>query len=191
MLLRCQTENTETVELTDILSTSSHYAEEQDKVITPQKLYESTIPLSSFHKIGGFMIDSIVGFEEIHFLDRFSPEESDKFSVWKDGKSTEVYVYTFKKGKANNAFINWLNCFGKTCDQISLLDDQYITKDRMTIWSNDQTIIFINKPLTNLKEQEQWLNSFRLEFGLKWKYQLVLQKGKPIIWTQDIELKEI
>ena len=192
LLLACKSKSdSEIVNLDDIIPTSEQYDGKQQTEQLSFKPYNSIIPLASFHKNGGLMLDSVSGFDEIHFLDRFENEEMDKFIAHQGEKETRVWVYQFKKGKANNAFVNWLNCFGTRCEQIDLMDENYRPAEQMTIWQNDETIIVVDKAIRSEKEQLQWLNSFRLEFGLNWNYQLVLQKGKAIAWTKDIELKEI
>lgn len=192
LLLACQNQkNTDVLDLEEILPSSEAYDGKQESVTPQHKAYNSIIPLASFHKNGLMEVDSLTGFDELHFLDRFENEELDKFIVHQGNKETQVWVYRFKKGKANNAFVNWLNCFSTNCEQINLMDDAYIPKESLTIWQNDQSIIIVGRALVSEKEQMKWLNSFRLEFGLNWNYQLVLQKGKVIAWTKDIELKEI
>ncbi len=190
-LFSCQSQKEEVLDFEDVIPSSEHYNEKKEeapKVEAPT--YLSIIPIDSF-RFHGIKADSLTPFEDLHFLDRFQHKKSEKTIIWNEGEHTKQWLFTYKDSlQAQNAFINWLNCFGVKCDQISLFSEDYLSKDRITIWQNNHTIIILDRSIISARDQKQWLNTFQEILGFKWNYQLVLQKGKPIQWTTKIDLKE-
>ena len=89
----CKNSTPEVVDISDVLPNSSHYEGEQEKVIVEEKAYSSIIPLASFQKNGEIVVDSISGFDDLHFLDRFENETFDKFTVHHANRATKIWIY--------------------------------------------------------------------------------------------------
>lgn len=73
----------------------------------------------------------------------------------------------------DNALLNWLDCFGKDCQSLSLNSQEKITENTGQIWTTDKSmVVFLGKNGYNVTPKELLkMDSFletEVRIGLKW-----------------------
>lgn len=134
--------------------------------------------------------------DEFHPMDRFNYSTVRKIQfIGKNevpyGKTAMVipkakcYYYTFSDTlKTNNAFYNWLDCFGDECDELSIgTDMDAIKMPPMFTVVYDTTIVVLEYMCEH--EKNDW-NSFQdsliSRFGKNYKYMIDVDCGGPLKW---------
>jgi hypothetical protein len=81
----------------------------------------------------------------------------------------------------DNALLNWLDCFGKDCQSLTLNSQEKITENTGQIWTTAKTmVVFLGKNGYNMTPKELLQMDIFLEdkvrFGVKWS------KNNPAEW---------
>lgn len=191
-------EKEETVDLSEITSSSERYKEGKSDV-KKKKMKEvnfiDTLDVRFKGILDSLKInDSVVRkLNIVSFPDRFGAKSVTKF-YWKEKKdSVNLLAWEFTDSlKTENAFYNWIDCFGENCKSIKIGDKIKIQKRGLLILVNDKHLLVVD---ANSKiDLEKWINLIRdQQFGDNWKYIVYQpQKGKSI-WMnyKNEELKEL
>ena len=128
-----------------------------------------------------------------HFLDRFNPKHIIKNKLFHGGDSLLHFRWTFSDTTAtNNAFYNWLDCYGTTCISLKLYEPFKIEKQATLIFRNHNSISYIRGKQNVSKEA--WINFEKTLFPTDSLSLLIVQQpGKNALWYQykDKKFNEI
>ena len=119
-----------------------------------------------------------------HFLDRFNPKHIIKNKLFHGGDSILHFRWTFSDTTAtNNAFYNWLDCYGTTCLSLKLYEPFKIEKQATLIFRNHNSISYIRGKQNVSKEA--WINFEKTLFPADSLSLLIVQQpGKNALWYQ-------
>jgi len=97
----------------------------------------------------------------------------------------EFYVYNFSDSiKLNNAFYNWLDCFGSDCDEVKLNHDIESVKTPPSFTLVYDTVLVDVKYLCE-HEKNDW-KSFQKSiidtYGKNYRYRIDVNCGGPLKW---------
>lgn len=138
-------------------------------------------------------VDSMLPSFAKHFLDRFNPKHIIKNKLFHGGDSLLHFRWTFSDTTAtNNAFYNWLDCYGTTCLSLKLYEPFKIEKQATLIFRNHNSISYI-RGKQNLSK-EAWINFEKTLFPKDSLSLLIVQKpGKNALWYRykDKKFNEI
>ncbi len=191
-------EKEETVDLSEITSSSERYKEGKSEVKKKKEKelnFIDTLDVRFKGILDSLKInDSVVQkLDIVSFPDRFGAKSVTKF-YWKEKKdSVNLLAWEFTDSlKTENAFYNWIDCFGVNCKSIKIGDKIKIQKRGLLILVNDKHLFVID---ANSKiDLEKWIELVRgQQFGDNWKYIVYQpQKGKST-WMnyKNEELKEL
>lgn len=151
--------------------------------------------LSGFVRGQLSLYDTLTG-EGIHSLDRFGFSTSKKLDFKAKfqvpyGKTNQVtpvaslFYYTFADSiKTNNAFYNWLDCFGKDCTPVSLREDlSSIKTPPMLALVYDTTIVALEYKCEHEKNDwDSFEDSLVNKLGKNYRYRIEVGCGGPLRW---------
>ena len=188
----------ETVDLSEITSSSERYKEGKSEVKKKKEKelnFIDTLDVRFKGILDSLKInDSVVRkLDIVLFPDRFGAKSITKF-YWKEKKdSINLLDWEFSDSlKTENAFYNWIDCFGENCKSIKIGDKIKIQKRGLLILVNDRHLLVLD---ANSKiDCESWIKLVGSQkFGDTWKYIVYQpQKGKST-WMnyKNEELKEL
>ncbi len=160
---------------------------------------DSTLMASTL--LGEFINSQYNGYDtlrhdEFHWMDRFSYTHNEKIEfIGKEevpyGKTNMVipkanlFYYSFADSTTtNNAFYNWLDCFGSDCNVINLNEDVEAIKTPPMFTAIYDTTIVVVEYLCEHAEND-W-NSFEdsllNKFGKDYRYLIEVDCGGPLKW---------
>ena len=188
----------ETVDLSEITSSSERYKEGKSEVKKKKEKelnFIDTLDVRFKGILDSLKInDSVVRkLDIVLFPDRFGAKSITKF-YWKEKKdSINLLDWEFSDSlKTENAFYNWIDCFGENCKSIKIGDKIKIQKRGLLILVNDKHLLVIDA--TSKIDCESWIKLVGSQkFGDTWKYIVYQpQKGKST-WMnyKNEELKEL
>ena len=188
----------ETVDLREITSSSERYKEGKSEVKKKKEKelnFIDTLDVRFKGILDSLKInDSVVRkLDIVLFPDRFGAKSITKF-YWKEKKdSINLLDWEFSDSlKTENAFYNWIDCFGENCKSIKIGDKIKIQKRGLLILVNDKHLLVIDA--TSKIDCESWIKLVGSQkFGDTWKYIVYQpQKGKST-WMnyKNEELKEL
>ncbi len=136
--------------------------------------------------------------KKIHVLDRFGYSHQSKLDFLgknkvQYGKSAlvtpvaSVYYYTFSDSvKTKSAFYNWLDCYGKDCNEVKLNQDVESFKSApMFTLVYDTTIVAVEYLCEHEKNNWQsFEDSLTARFGSDYKYRIEVGCGGPLRWKK-------
>ena len=131
-----------------------------------------------------------------HSMDRFGFGTKQKIEFkgkipFVDSKLNSVnpvarfYYYTFSDTtKTNNAFYNWLDCYGKDCNVIKLNEDvDELTSSPMFTLVYDTCIVTVEYVCEQEKNNwKSFQDSLISKFGKDYKYRIEAKCGGPLKW---------
>lgn len=132
---------------------------------------------------------------EFHPFDRFGFNQSEKLEFISKEKVpygdhlvtpiAEVFVYTFSDSvKLNNAFYNWLDCFGRDCQSVKLNEDLESIKTPPSLTLvYDTTLVHVDYQCEH--QRKSWLSfekALKHQFGDSTRYQIQVSCGGPLKW---------
>jgi hypothetical protein len=198
LLFSCsENKKEETVDLSEITASSNRYKEGEADTVTKKNVILFTDSLDIKYKgiLDSLKIDysKVQKLDTILFPDRFGAKSMVKF-YWKEKLDSINFMdWEFKDSlKTQNAFYNWIDCFGKNCKSIKIGDKIKIQKRSMLMLVNENHLIVIDSDLK--KDCNSWLSLLKnQQFGEKWKYILYQPKKGKTSWMnfENEELKEI
>jgi len=136
-----------------------------------------------------------------HSIDRFGFGTKQKLEFrgktpFVDSKANSVspiarlYYYTFSDTtKTNNAFYNWLDCFGKDCNVIKLNEDvDKLNSSPIFTLVYDTCIVAVEYVCEQEKNNwKSFQDSIIAKFGKDYKYRIDVKCGGPLKWKQPIK----
>ena len=174
----------ETFDLSEITSSSERYKEGKSEVKKKKEKelnFIDTLDVRFKGILDSLKInDSVVRkLDIVLFPDRFGAKSITKF-YWKEKKdSINLLDWEFSDSlKTENAFYNWIDCFGENCKSIKIGDKIKIQKRGLLILVNDKHLLVIDA--TSKIDCESWIKLVGSQkFGDTWKYIVYQpQKGK-------------
>lgn len=108
------------------------------------------------------------------YIDRFGPKESWKIQISQDSTSSTLSCWTFSDSiKTQNAFYNWLDCFGAKCKSLKVGEHTRIDENSGEIWLKDTLFVYWSSTEGEISErQRDVIKNFMpdtLKYHLKWK----------------------
>lgn len=172
----------------------------------PARVYEidpDTVTIPSF-KIKDISKSFRSVFQEIHQEERFFPSDAEIFPTrfgpkeylamtQKDDYDAEVATWYFLHFKdsimTDNAWLNWLDCFGTSCQSIEWGSANNIIERTGQIWANDTLIVacFSRRDGSMLVKESVKIDKFfndDIRFSLKW------EQGKSGVWRRKQSLNK-
>lgn len=136
--------------------------------------------------------------KKIHVLDRFGYNQQTKLDFLgktkvQNGKSdlvipvASVYYYTFSDSvKTKSAFYNWLDCYGKDCNEVKLNQDMESVKSApMFTLVYDTTIVAVEYLCEHEKNNwKSFEDSLTARFGDNYKYRIEVGCDGPLRWKK-------
>ncbi|MBK6527761.1 MAG: hypothetical protein IPG07_20770 [Crocinitomicaceae bacterium] len=98
-----------------------------------------------------------------------------------------VYYYTFSDSvKTKSAFYNWLDCYGKDCNEVKLNQDVELFKSEpMLTLIYDTTIVAVEYLCEHEKNNwKSFEDSLTARFGSDYKYRIEVGCGGPLRWKK-------
>lgn len=131
-----------------------------------------------------------------HPMDRYGYNSSTKVKFVSQtdvpyGKSNmvtpkaEFYIYNFSDSiKLNNAFYNWLDCFGSDCDEVKLNEDIEAVKTPPSFTLvYDTTLIDVKYLCEHDKNDwDSFQKSILKTYGKNYRYRIDVKCGGPLKW---------
>jgi|GEM_PF-929995 len=187
-LVACKSGNEqEVVDFNDLSKPSSRYGE-GDSVVQPVA-------------VKGFFVDSIepvwkqftdsmhwdkrtvFGLDTLIFPDRFGAVKTLKFYC-KTPKDSLVFMrWQFRDSiPAQNAFFNWMDCYGKRCKSIRIGQEVNLSPRATCFLLQNKELIFVeSRQKINFEQYLEILES--LKFGKQWKYLVIQTPGGKARWN--------
>lgn len=139
----------------------------------------------------GWKFSAVAQTETPLFPDRFYPRHTHKLSLFTPTDSTFFCQWAFKDSSAtNNAFYNWLDCFGTSCKSIRVNEQTSFQRDNFILLVNDTSITYITSPAPI--DNEKWLHYFELKNNIKnWKTIIQQRRKKKATWLRMVDGKQI
>lgn len=118
----------------------------------------------------------------ISFPDRFGAKSITKF-YWKEKADSINFIdWEFSDSlKTENAFYNWIDCFGENCRSIKIGEKIKIQKRGILVLVNEKHLIVIDsdKKIDYLN----WVSVLKTQlFGENWKYIVFQPKKGKAVW---------
>lgn len=174
----------ETIDLSEITTSSKRYKEgklEHKKDKKKKVRFTDTLDIRFKGMLDSLHIkDSVVRkLDLVSFADRFGAKSITKF-YWKNEKDSVNFMdWEFTDSlKTENAFYNWIDCFGENCRSIKIGDKIKIQKRGLLMMVNEKHLLVIDSDAKI--DCEKWISILKSQqFGENWKY-IVYQprKGK-------------
>jgi len=181
----------ETLDLSEITTSSVRYKEGlvlKDSVVSiPQFTDGLTLVYKNLIDSLGVDYSVVLKLDTVLFADRFGAKSIVKF-YWKEKNDSINFIdWEFKDStKTENAFYNWLDCFGANCKSVKIGDKARLQKRSLLLLLNEKHLIWIDAN-TSI-EQEKWLKILKdQQFGENWKYILYQSKNKKdkLVWSSS------
>ncbi len=91
------------------------------------------------------LIDSIKRISLIQIPDRISLESTNKFRLYSNIDSIDYYNWNYTDSlSTKNAFYNWLDCFGESCNSIKMNEKKQFQNFPFVLFIGDKKIIFVS-----------------------------------------------
>ena len=177
----------ETIDLSEITTSSERYQEgklESKKDKKKKVSFTDTLDVHFKGILDSLNInDSVVRkLDIVSFPDRFGAKSVTKF-YWKEKIDSINFIdWEFTDSlKTENAFYNWIDCFGENCRSIKIGDKVKIQKRGLLVLVNEKHLIVIDsdKKIDYLK----WVSLLKNQlFGENWKYVVFQPKKGKAVW---------
>ena len=187
-LFSCSNKKKEkTIDLSEITTSSERYKEgklESKKDKKKKVSFTDTLDVHFKGILDSLNInDSVVRkLDIVSFPDRFGAKSVTKF-YWKEITDSINFIdWEFTDSlKTENAFYNWIDCFGENCRSIKIGDKVKIQKRGLLVLVNEKHLIVIDsdKKIDYLK----WVSLLKNQlFGENWKYIVFQPKKGKAVW---------
>ena len=187
-LFSCSNKKKEkTIDLSEITTSSERYKEgklESKKDKKKKVSFTDTLDVHFKGILDSLKInDSVVRkLDIVSFPDRFGAKSVTKF-YWKEITDSINFIdWEFTDSlKTENAFYNWIDCFGENCRSIKIGDKVKIQKRGLLVLVNEKHLIVIDsdKKIDYLN----WVSLLKTQlFGENWKYIVFQPKKGKAVW---------
>jgi hypothetical protein len=189
-LVACTSPNDQPVDLEEIMPKAA--ADKQPKKVETEQKQQFTTSLNlELLKENAIHWDSVSLNEDLTIPERFASKQVEKFDYWLSGKPITYLRWSFKDStKSMNAFLNWMNCFGKRCSMVEIGKKTNIQKTNLLILQNDTCIIQLHTLDASLNELKKWKKIYLLDKESKWNFILMQSKFGKVEWTNYVDEKE-
>jgi len=141
-------------------------------VVSLESLYD-TLRLTEIHKLDRYGYNSFLKI-------RFSQKLNETLSYF------DVYQYNFSDSlKLNNAFYNWLDCFGDKCAEIKINKDvKMISTTPSFTLVYDTILVFVKYDVEFETEHiKSFQDSILSKFGSQMRYEIQTDKKGNLKWN--------
>ena len=187
-LFSCSNKKKEkTIDLSEITTSSERYEEgklESKKDKNKKVSFTDTLDVHFKGILDSLNInDSVVRkLDIVSFPDRFGAKSVTKF-YWKEKIDSINFIdWEFTDSlKTENAFYNWIDCFGENCRSIKIGDKVKIQKRELLVLVNEKHLIVIDsdKKIDYLN----WISVLKTQlFGENWKFIVFQPKKGKAVW---------
>lgn len=175
-----------TINLADITKHSSRYKEGKIQKNKPDTitLFSTTLTENYCGILDSFLIkkESIQKVDTLFLPDRFNAKKTVKFYWKENADSTNFMDWEFKDSiQTENAFYNWMDCFGKKCKSLKIGEKSKIQKRSLLILVNHNHLLLIDSD--KKIDYKKWISVLKHQlFGENWKFILVQPKNGKSTW---------
>ncbi len=187
-LLSCSNDKKEEiVDLSELTTSSERYKEgktDNQKNLKAKGHFSDSLKVQYKAILDSLKIeDSIVRkLDIVSFPDRFGAKTITKL-FWKiKSDSVTLIDWEFNDSlKTENAFYNWIDCFGKNCKTLKIGDKVKIQKRELLILVNEKHLMAIDSE--EKIDYNKWISILKSQqFGESWKYILFQPKKGKSSW---------
>jgi hypothetical protein len=185
LLVACMNEKQDVLDMTDVLPSSERYKEGEGLPVVQKSglIYDTLAPnWQNLIDTLGIPKEALKSSDTLLFIDRFSPKKQYKLYWKNENDSISLNYWEFEDSiTCENAWFNWLDCFGPQCIAFRPGENRNLQKRGFILLYNAQGIISISgvKKLDLL----YYLASFKaLESGQTWKCVVTQKTGGKMQW---------
>ena len=180
----CRNKEPEVVTMDDLIPTSEHYRDGEEVTDSSGAITPSFIPRIDPTKLSeqGILLDEARPSDSLSFPDRFSPVSSEKFSYMPGNEVTYYNRWSFKDSATSvNVFLNWMNCFGRTCISSRIGEVKNMQRDAFLLLVNDTNVVYISG--SDSREILKWKKLYTEEKNTNCYYLLTQRKQGKVSWS--------
>lgn len=90
------------------------------------------------------------------YLHRFGANHEVTLETIKDSDTSYWYLTSYKDTTfSQNAFYNWLDCFGENCTSLKIEDEKVFRKSSGQVWWTDTLIIYYESKGENISKKQR------------------------------------
>lgn len=152
-LFACTTEESheKVYSMDDIIEGSNQKVILKDTIIPEAPIDETFLKIATKLAVTK---EDIRQLDTLLFVDRYENESNYKYHVSMKNKMFFVAHWNFNsKSAAKNAFVNWLQCYGKSCNTLNLNDSVSVSNEKMAMLLTQKDLFY----LSNVKLDEYQL----------------------------------
>ena len=178
-LISCQEKELEVKDLSEILPSS-----QRDYSIESSEELANADDSSNYFRqrflANGILIDDLWRLKSDAFPDRFNPKFSDRFKLLLESDTVRYERWIYSDSSALlNAYFNWLDCFGNTCESVKPGDKVSIGKEPMQLFVNDTTLILVSGD----GDMNRWVKFHSaIGFEMNWRYVMEQSRFGKMNW---------
>ncbi|MEX1191447.1 MAG: hypothetical protein WED10_01360 [Brumimicrobium sp.] len=177
--------STETVNLDEFLPKSERsYDYSEDSINNETSLPPDSIQLIIQSKIpnAAFLNEKDTRIKTVsYFPDRLDYKAKFVNHCIIDSATYQIITWEFEDSLHTvNAFYNWMDCFGKNCESITLGETKILSEDAFELFIDDISIIYITSNQTI--SHRLWSSVFKPKSGSTWNYNLLQQPNRKVNW---------
>lgn len=84
------------------------------------------------------------------YVDRYESQSAEKMKIRFNGQTAYYYHWNFKKSsQATNAFLNWMQCYGKKCLVLPIGETKSVNSEKMLVVVTENDIFYLDKVTKN------------------------------------------
>lgn len=190
LLYSCGNEESEAIDLNDIIEGSDRYAEDSLNMESQNDVQDTLAVFLTDFTSNGIDASEIKAFEEQFFPDRLGPIATKKFELIGSANTFRYMHWSFPdSAKVINAFYNWMDCFGANCKSIFIGEERLFQSNPFQLFVNDSVLIYIEANESfDFDIWEEYLT--QKGYAPDWNYVIEQRKRSKAKWFNFIEEKK-
>lgn len=186
-LFSCSDSKNEVVDSKLVIPQSNY--EVKPQIEEAKQTYQPSIDVELLKK-NQLKWDSLEAISDFTKLERFLPISTEKMTYWIDSNQINYHRWTFiDSSKTMNAFLNWMSCYGKDCQVVSIGEPSKMQQKAFVMFQNDTCIIKIELENKGYKHLLNWKKAYTSN-NTSWNYIITQKKWDKSTWAKFDEGKE-
>ena len=185
-----QKEVTETVTMEELMGE----VDVLDATVSEESIDSENVLLSDGSALSNLIHAAIPGYDTLnlsqpHKMDRYGYSSSKKVRFENNSELSnsivDVYQYNFSDSlKLNNAFYNWLDCYGENCTEININEDikNSSTSHSFTLIYDTVLVSVKYNDEINRSDVKSFEDSLMMQFGKEYRYKIQTDKKGSLKW---------
>ncbi|HIP36959.1 MAG TPA: hypothetical protein EYG85_08895 [Crocinitomix sp.] len=187
-------QNIEIISMEDFIGESTQQLDEQtdtiidtliDISIQVQQLITSLRTSYDTSKINTSHLFDRYGYNSSYKIQFIGKEKVSYGKTLMVAPKADLFIYHFSDSiKLNNAFYNWLDCFGSNCQEVKLHQNiDYIKTPPSFTLVYDTTLVTVKYQCEHTKNDwSSFQDSIIKKYGNNYRYRIDVDCGGPLIW---------